>query len=69
MDTQYLLRVANPVSDLQFFLSLIEVPGSCRSTYLLFKYIGIRYMCLASYGASEAVNLCSRYVEKSTKCS
>jgi len=23
-------------------------------------------MCLANYGASEAVNLCSRYVEKST---
>jgi hypothetical protein len=26
-------------------------------------------MCLANYGASEAINLCSRYVEKSTKCS
>ncbi len=26
-------------------------------------------MCLADYGASEAVNLCSRYVEKSTKYS
>ncbi len=25
-------------------------------------------MCLATYGASVAVNLC-RYVEKSTKCS
>jgi hypothetical protein len=25
------------------------------------------YMCLANYGASKAVNLCSRYVEKSTK--
>jgi ribonuclease HIII len=25
------------------------------------------YMCLANYGASEAVNLWSRYVEKSTK--
>ncbi len=27
------------------------------------------FMCLANYGASEAVNLCSRYVEKSTKYS
>ncbi len=27
------------------------------------------YMCLAYYGASEAVNLSSRYVEKSTKYS
>ena len=26
-------------------------------------------MCLANYGASEALNLCIRYVEKSTKCS
>ncbi len=26
-------------------------------------------MCLTNYGASEAVNLCSRYVEKSTKYS
>ncbi len=24
-------------------------------------------MCLTNYGASETVNLCSRYVEKSTK--
>jgi hypothetical protein len=31
--------------------------------------IYIRCTCLANYGASEAVNLCSRYVEKSTKCS
>jgi hypothetical protein len=27
------------------------------------------YMCLANYGASEAVNLCNRSVEKSTKYS
>ncbi len=27
------------------------------------------YMCLAYYGASEAVNLCSMYVEKSAKYS
>ncbi len=26
-------------------------------------------MCLANYGASEEVDLCSRYVDKSTKCS
>ncbi len=26
-------------------------------------------MCLTNYGASAAVNLCSRYVEKSTKYS
>jgi hypothetical protein len=26
-------------------------------------------MCLANYGGSEAVNLCSKYVEKSTKYS
>ncbi len=31
--------------------------------------IHIRYTCLTNYGASEAVNLCSRYVEKSIKCS
>ncbi len=32
--------------------------------------IYIRYTCLANSGASEAkINLCSRYVEKSTKCS
>jgi hypothetical protein len=31
--------------------------------------IYIRYKCLAKYGASEAINLCSRYGEKSTKCS
>jgi hypothetical protein len=29
----------------------------------------ILYMCLTNYGASEAVNLYSRYVEKSTKYS
>jgi hypothetical protein len=29
----------------------------------------VRYMCLTNYGASEAVNLCNRYVEKSTKYS
>ncbi len=33
-----------------------------------FKY-NIRYVCLTKYGASEAVNLCSRHVEKSTKYS
>ncbi len=27
------------------------------------------YMCLANYGANEAVNLCCRYVEKSTQYS
>jgi hypothetical protein len=27
------------------------------------------FMCHANYGASEAVNLCSRYVEKYTKYS
>jgi hypothetical protein len=31
--------------------------------------IHIRYTCLTNYGASEAVNLGSRYVEKSIKCS
>ncbi len=38
--------------------------GSCHSIYIY-----IHYTCLANYGASEAVNLCSRYVKKSTKCS
>jgi hypothetical protein len=32
-------------------------------------HIYIRYTCLANYGASEAVNMCSRYLEKSIKCS
>ncbi len=32
-------------------------------------YVYNRHTCLANYGASEAVNLCNRYVEKSTKCS
>ncbi len=33
----------------------------------VFKFI--RSTCLANYGASEAVNMCSRSGEKSTKCS
>jgi hypothetical protein len=43
----------------------------CKVHYVLNSDIKIyiRYTCLANYGASEAVNLCSRYVEKSTKYS
>jgi hypothetical protein len=35
----------------------------------LIMYCFYYYMCLAYYGASKAVNLCSRYGEKSTKYS
>ncbi len=57
-----------------------ERPREGKGTHVFFLYeekcntvedrnIYIRHTCLANYGASEAVNLCSRYVEKSTKCS
>jgi hypothetical protein len=42
----------------------------CGGSYVLrIMYRYYYYMCLANYGASEAVNLCSMYVEKSTKYS
>ncbi len=39
--------------------------GSCRIIYYCYYYY---YMCLANDGFCEAINQCSRYVEKSTKC-
>ncbi len=50
--------------DIGLFNALIRKSsgGLCR---IILIYI--RYMC--NYSASEAINLCSRYVEKSTKCS
>jgi hypothetical protein len=42
--------------------------GAVEDRVVLFIYY-YYYMCHANYGASEEVNLCSRYVEKSTNCS
>ncbi len=39
-----------------------------RIIHCIVLNIYFRYMCLTNYGASEVVNLCSRYGEKSTKC-
>jgi hypothetical protein len=42
--------------------------NNCRGSFrIMFCYY--YYMCFANYGASEAVNLGSRYMEKSTKYS
>jgi hypothetical protein len=50
-----------------YCLRLNKKDTTVKDRALYFQYI--RYMYLANYGASEAVNLCSRYVDKSTKCS
>jgi hypothetical protein len=50
------------------YISGTTILRCCGGSFRI-KYCYYYYMCLAKYDSSEAVNLCSRYVEKSTKYS
>jgi hypothetical protein len=58
-------RTNRPISSLSHLAchKKIKVVWRIVSYYVLF------YLCLANYDTNEAVNLCSRYVEKSAKYS